>query len=110
MHIQPRQLIDYLAFASSRRLPMTVRIELFTSIRGHVFSDGWSEWIPATFRYPDKIEFVINEKEFGMDKTQTIQITRNCLIDFDQVEGVGSIKNPDKRVNAEFRIEIPDVL
>lgn len=81
-----------------------------TSIRGHVFSDGWTEWIPATFRYPDKIEFVIDEKEFGMDKTQTIQITRSCFIDFDQVEGVGSIKDPDKRVNAEFRIEIPDVL
>ena len=110
MRIQPRQLIDYLALASSRRLPMTIRVEIFTSIRDQVFSDGWSEWVPATFHYPDKIEFVFIEKEFVMDKTQTIQITRNCFIDFDQLEGIGSIKDPDKRVNAEFRIEIPDVL
>ena len=110
MRLQPRQLIDYLALASSRRLPITIRVELFTTIRGHIFSDGWSEWLPVTFRYPNKIEFIINEKEFGMDKTQTIQITRSCLVDFDQVEGIGSIKNLDKKINAEFRIEIPDVL
>ena len=110
MRIQPRQLIEYLALASSRRLPMTIRVELFTTIRGHAFSDGWTEWLPATFRYPDKLEYVNNETEFGMDKVQSTQITHCCIIDFDQIEGVGGIKAPDKRVNAEFRIEIPDVL
>ena len=104
MRIRQKQLCEYLFKAASLHLSMVIRVELFTTIRGHVFSDGWSKWVPARFCPPGAFHYEIEGEK------QELPIDRDALIDFDSVEGKGSIKNPAKRINAEFRIEVPDIL
>ena len=104
MRIQQKQLCDYLFKAASLYLPMIIRVELFTTIRGHVFSDGWSEWVTARFCPPGAFHYEIEGEK------RELPIEKEAMLEFDSIEGKGSITNPAKRINAEFRIEVPDIL